>query len=101
MNELLGEQRAVDLAHAAERRDATLDLFGGWARSVMPPVGWGVVIVSFLAIAAILAFRRNNAPKPDWARWFFGVKRKLHARSELRPKASRYSVTVPAHERLR
>ena len=101
MDDLLAQQKALDLASAANRRDAVLDVVGGWARSVMPPIAWGLLIAGALAILALYSWRRYDSSIPDWARGIFGVKRTLRSRRDLRPKASRYSAAVPAPHRFR
>ena len=101
MDELLAQQKALDLATAANRRDSVIDAIMVWARSFMPPIAWGLLITALLAIVALYAWRRYDSSIPDWARLMFGVKCTLRSRRDLRPKASRYSVAVPAPHRFR
>ena len=101
MNETLAQQKAIDLAKAAEDREAILGALTSWARSVMPPVAWGILITLVVAAAAFYAWRRTESSVPDWGRKLFGVKRTLRHRRDLRPKASRYSAAVPAPARAR
>jgi hypothetical protein len=95
IDNIVVQQKAMDVAQAADRRDAAFGTLQTWARSVMPPVAWGALIAVVLGLIALYVWRGSKVSIPDWGRMLFGVKRTLRSRKELGPRPSRYHPGVP------